>query len=641
MVEVGAAQQIDVRIGDVSRSAVIIGDHATVQAPDGVEVIRIVEPARAAALPKPRLRKPPIALKPGSGRAPLGRDGECATARRAARGEPVQFCGPDGIGKSALVRQVAREAHEVVFLSARRRSLDDLGPLLFGAFWECDQPFVPAPADVAGYLADREVLIVLDDVELDRDEVELLLDLAPRCTWVLAGVERTLWAPGRAVPLTGLSPAAGAALIRRELGRDLTGSESAAAAAIATALAGHPQRLVEAAAIAGDGHATLEQLARAPETVRGDAYALTDTQLRILAVLAAAAGEAVATEHVAAVAGQSHAADVLAGLERLGWAKSASPRYRLMRRLPPGSPQPPVVELMHHLTRHAAAGVATADDGQAIEGVLAQGVHDGHWDDGVALARAAERPMATAGLLGSWERVLDLGERAALQSNRERDAAFFLHERGSRAMCLRDDDVARDLLTRALEQRERIHDDSGAELTRRNLDQLRGGGGGPWRPGTGLTLAAVAALVAAAIAVLLLTGGGDDTEPSRSSRPGAPEQGSAPAPGNAQPPGGATERPAGPPPAIEIASPTQTEYRADEKIVADYRCSTAAEGVRIVSCEGNVRSGGSIDMTPGDRTFAVDAEDSAGQRTRREVAYSVAEPPPPPPPPEAEESPIP
>jgi hypothetical protein len=605
-----------------------------------VKVVRIVDDQRR---PAPRLRPRPVSVRPAGVRDPVGRESERALAASAAPGSPLEFRGPDGIGKTALLKYHAHEApgpdDGVVFLSARRRSLDDLGPSLFDAFWECDGDYVPSPIQLGRFLADRAALIVLDDVGLDRNDVDLLLGLAPRSAWLLAGLDRTLWGRGNSAVLAGLTPGAGAELIAAQLGTELSPHDRSAAEQIARALDGHPQRLIEVAAIVADGHSTLELLAGSAGGVHTAPYALSDSQLRLLSVLAAAGGAAVATEHVAAVAGDADAARGLAALERQGFAKSQSPRYRLAGGPPNAAPDPPVAALVERLTAQTRAGRPIADDAEAIEGALNEGAARGHWEAAIGLARAAERPLARAGLLGSWERVLWLGEGAARSAGRPADAAWFLHQLGSRAMCVDAPAQAGELLRRALDERERIRDHDGAELTRHNLEQLHGGGppGGngnhPWHPRTGPTLAAAAVVVAAGVGIALIVHGDDGDSGTAQTPAGSTQQPNRTTPANQTP--GATAPPVrgttattAPPvkelPIVLIATPDQgAVYPVESTVIADYKCTTRAEGRRIVACEGTVPPGQPIDTSRGPHSFTVTGRDDAGTEATQDVAYEA------------------
>jgi hypothetical protein len=70
-------------------------------------------------------------------------------------------------------------------------------------------------------LRDEQALVVLDDVDLEREEVEALMNAAPASEFLSAATERRLWSGGRTIALRGLPPEEALALIERELGRSL------------------------------------------------------------------------------------------------------------------------------------------------------------------------------------------------------------------------------------------------------------------------------------------------------------------------------------------------------------------------------------------------------------------------------------
>lgn len=79
-----------------------------------------------------------------------------------------------------------------------------------------------------------------------------------------------------------------------------------------------------------------------------------------------------------------------------------------------------------------------------------------------------------------------------------------------------------------------------------------------------------------------------------------------------------------PPPSITVTAPAAgAVYTQGQSVLADYSCS-AAVGVRLVSCEGDVPSGSPLDTsTVGERTFSVRAKDDAGHSSSVSRSYTV------------------
>ncbi len=508
------------------------------QTPKGAKVTVI----QAGGAPAPRLRAVPIAYHPAARTEAFGREEELALAGSASAESPVQLYGGEGIGKTTLLKLAAERASPppegVVLESVRRRSLDEVQVKLYADFWECDVPFLPDPAQVGGFLIDREALVIVDDCELDREDLDGLLEGAPRCTFVIGSEARALWSRGTARALSGLDPKAAVALLERELGEAVGKDQREDAEAIVERLDGRPQSLVETAALIQDGRASLQELTHDAGALdrRIDPETLTASQRRILGVLAALDGAALGAEHIAVLADAPRAASELAELERHGWVKSQSPRYRLARDLPEGLALAPESgfpgRLLDHLAvcaRGQAKPAAIAAEGEAIEAALALGADSGRWRDALPLAVVAGTGLALAGAWSSSRSVLTSGLTAARALASEPAEAYFLHQLGSFALCRGESEAASSQLGAALEIRQRLGDREGAELTRHNLGQIGGGpgsdgggdgGGGPWRPRLGVTLAVLAALGALILGAVLLTGNGGAPEPAaKKSRP--------------------------------------------------------------------------------------------------------------------------
>ena len=75
-------------------------------------------------------------------------------------------------------------------MPARHQSSADLQQLIFDAFYESEEIWKPTEAEIRRGLQEKQALILLDDVQLSRDELEQLLDIAPRCTFAVATRER-------------------------------------------------------------------------------------------------------------------------------------------------------------------------------------------------------------------------------------------------------------------------------------------------------------------------------------------------------------------------------------------------------------------------------------------------------------------
>jgi hypothetical protein len=649
MPEVGGAREVNVSFGDVEGSQLVFGDHNVIQTPEGAKVTFLHVDER----PLPRLRRLPLSYAGRDGDL-VGRKDELGLAGAAAAESPLQIYGGSGIGKTTLLRAVAARkvaaAEGVVLLSTRRRDFDEIAAKLYTAFWESSPPYLPTPAEIEPYLRDREALILLDDCGLDRDDVDSLLDLAPRSTFVLTCERQTLWARGSAFVLQGLDPEAAVELLERQLGRQLEGGELAAAERLVARVEGGPQRLVEAAAAVSSGQATLAALADG-----GDAQVpLTEPERRILVTLNLLDGAALGSERVAAVTEVPDAAERLAQLERRGWVKSASPRYRLVRELPfdADSSTGGDGELYHRLlneltlwTERQQAPGEVADEAEAVEAALARAANARDWKQALALAQAAEQQLARAGAWVSWRRVLATGVKSAVMVESSTAEARMRHQLGSLELCLGERDRARTLLEQALALREDLQEEKGAALTRHNLDQLDGGGNGDTDGGDhgdgggGLSqvlrlpaLGAVLAVVGAAIALIALLGG-EETPTDPAGGQGVQIDGAGSGAGGSGAGGGSGGGGTGTgsaddvTPEIVVTSPVEGgTYSRGSEDVAEYSCEDSGSGIEL--CDGSVPIGEPFERSPGPHVFEVRAVDKAGNETTKRIGYSVDEPEP-------------
>ena len=427
----------------------------------------------------------------------LGRDDEVALARAAVAGrEPVQFHGPRGSGKTALLRHVAHAStgacpEGIVYFRAAGTSLDDLLQTLFDVLFETDLPTKRTPGQLASDLAGWEVLFVLDDLGLDEDELETLLDIVPMSVFVLSSARRTLWNAGEGAELRGLPLDAALALYEARLRRPLSDGARAAFAGRWAALEGLPQLLVKdaealraatpgASQPAGPGAATSQAAA-------GGGPELTADDRELLTLTAALGGVPLGTQALAELSHQPDAAARLASLEDRGLTQSHSPRYSATGPSSPLLQDVAAVQLRQRMLayfidraeRGAIDRERPRDDLDPIVALLRWGQTAAPHADVLRLARASDTIAAGAGLWDAWRTILDIGLQSARAIGDRDGEAWALHQLGTRALCLEDELAANRLLREALRLRRAIGDRVGAANTQHNMHFLPGGPAGP------------------------------------------------------------------------------------------------------------------------------------------------------------------
>jgi hypothetical protein len=502
-------------------------------------VVNIVAPEQQ---PRPRPRPSPVFLRPQPVPELLDREAELGGAVSALESDlPVEFSGEEGVGKTTLVRHMAyhssadRFPDGVVYHFVRHKPVPDMLQSLFDAFYESDVPLKPTDAEIRHSLENKKALILLDDVELPRAEVESLMDAVPRCTFVLASEKRRLWREGHPVALQGLPLDDGLALVERELGRPLAQEERTGAEDLCTALEGHPLRILQAVALAQEEGRSLAEMAQrmqAPDAsdvlITGNLASLSESEQRVLAALAALAGAPLDADHLASLAGLVDAAPILQKLHSRGLVEAHSPRYSLAGGLDEDLGQrwnlgPWRERALTHFTTwtedHRSEPDALLEEAEAILELLRWGIDARRWAEVLRLGQAVEGALTLSGQWGGWAQVLEWVLQAAEALGNQGAEAWALHQVGTRAFCLGEADAARNFLTQALELREALGDRIGAAITRHNLDLLLGPPPPPEgppepppeAPPDGLSLpiiALVSVVLVAVVGVVIVIGGG-------------------------------------------------------------------------------------------------------------------------------------
>jgi hypothetical protein len=433
---------------------------------------------RVQGVEPPRRRTTPVLLRPRDFQDLRGRDTEVGRAIDALVGGGfIEFHGTPGVGKSVVLRNVANRAEiaagdGVLYLARGSEPLHDLLQFLFDALYEADASLRPTDADLERLLVDCAPVIVLDDADIGRDDLERLLALVPKGRFLLAAVERNLWGEGTAVSLPGLAPGAALAVFERGLGRPLSEAERPRAEALCAALGGHPLHILQAAAAASAG--TWPPAAAVP---RPDVASLPELERRVLAVVVAA-GAPLHVDRIAAVIGTDGVAEAAARLEDAGLLKSASPRYALAEPLDdavvatldlPRWRQRLLGHLVIWVEQNRNSPDVVIRDLDPILAVISGPAAEAEPALGLRLARGAEGALILAKRFERWAGLLRVEEGLAQASRDSSALGWVRHQEGTRALALKDDKLARTALREALTIREELHDDAGAAVTRHNL----------------------------------------------------------------------------------------------------------------------------------------------------------------------------
>ncbi len=439
---------------------------------------------RAQIHPRPT----PILLGPGMARGLLDRREELTVALAAVDvGLSIVVSGDPGVGKTAFLRQLAHQSGAaafvdgVVYLAARHQSSADLRQRIFEAFYETTNVCKPTESQIRRALQATQALILLDDVDLAPDELDQVLDVAPRSAFAIVARERSDGSGARAVVLRGLPTNEAVVLLEREVGRTLNVSERSAAATLCTTVEGHPLRIRQLAALIRDQKVAIEELARdlAPEHLLPEVMASIDEkQRRVLLAMAALPNVRLQLHHVAGLAEVTDIEPLIGMLAQRGLVVRSESRYRLAHgvcdRLRHSEDLNPWVNrAITYFTawaeRYRRSQDTLLEDGEALLRVQQYASEMRRWGEVLRLGQLLECALVVGARWGAWAITLEHCLAAAKAMGDRSAEAWALHEGGTRAVCLGEAVTARTLLSQALSLRETMDDSDATAASRRNL----------------------------------------------------------------------------------------------------------------------------------------------------------------------------
>lgn len=489
------AQTANIRVEGSVEGSIVVGDNNfVVNANHGTIIYK-------QAAPQVRLRQ----FAPQPPRAPRGFVNRSAELSKLedwiASNEIVLIHAPDGMGKSALLRQAARSEaarampNGVILLEppgfeSQSLGADDVFQQLFEALFESDPPLKVDSVTARTYLSNTRPLVVLDEVPLPPMLQRSLPDLIPQGAFLLSA---DLPAGGdfQRLPLGPLP--------RDESARMLAERAGGAPDETLKYICGLLEDISLAVTITGNlmretgmtPEETLDALGSIPvggmdpfAIALDRAYTLVFNKLgeaerKVLSAAALTPGVSLSSEWFSVVLG----ANVDAAIERLkalGLLYANSPRLRL----PPGfrlmarrrslfKEETIFPKLVMYLLEGAGRGneFIIGELGNFL-GALDWAVRAGRFADVISLARTLAPLLCLRGLWDAWGRVLDFALHAAVRLGDRAAEAWALHESGARLAGLGNISQANELFRRALNLRQKLGDDVGETYTRHNLELL-------------------------------------------------------------------------------------------------------------------------------------------------------------------------
>jgi energy-coupling factor transporter ATP-binding protein EcfA2 len=198
----------------------------------------------------------------------LGRQAEIETSLAALKArQHVELCGESGIGKTTLLRHLSHHPHVttshadgILYLTEHQPASDRL-QTLFDLFYSTTPAYRPSDEEISQALADKQLLILLDDPKLSPEDLQRLMTTLPDSTFVIASLAQRSQGKAQVIELEGLPFAESLALMERELGQSIPSERLKAAESIWQVLQGHPHQLLQTAAMVREDKASLLQVA--------------------------------------------------------------------------------------------------------------------------------------------------------------------------------------------------------------------------------------------------------------------------------------------------------------------------------------------------------------------------------------------
>ncbi|MCG2785797.1 MAG: ATP-binding protein [Anaerolineae bacterium] len=481
------------------------------------------------------------ALVPAPPRAPRGFVNRSAELARLeswiSAHEIILLHAPDGLGKTALLKQAANSAAArampdgVILLESVDASGQALGPedviqRLFDALFESNPPLKVNATSARTYLSNTRPLVLFDEVPLTPALQNALPDLLPQGALILAA-DLPTGGDFERLAIKSLPRAEALSLLSDRAAITVNDAIRPTLDALCALLDDAPLALTITGNVLRETtdspDAALSFLQSTPDSSpdrlrcaldRGFAYAfsrLSADEQKVLSAAALTPSTSNSPDWLSYALGGVPVTAALERLQALGLLYANSPRLRL----PPGFRAPARREaekrleeksLLAKLAEYLLANQSQPGFVAAELGNFAGALRASSGQTALSLARAIDPYLTLNGLWDLWGRALDSALEAAQLLGDRSAKAWSLHQMGTRLLGLGDKARASLLLRQAIQVREAIGDAAGAAYSRHNLNRLK-----PVpiaKPATFKPLAGLFAIFATLAATLTVLAGG-------------------------------------------------------------------------------------------------------------------------------------
>ena len=408
--------------------------------------------------------------------------------------QPVNVSGVAGIGKSTLLKRLVHILRPeqfvdgIHYLHAYNRKMEDLLQDLFSTFYTSNRAAIPNRAQLQGFLQELTALLVIDDIDLNPDEIQVMLDMAPNCMFVVASTQQILRSGLRTVRLGRLPESDAVTLFESALGRVLNENERQIVCEISAMLKGHPQSLYWLAATTRQDGLILAEVREKLRVMsmqgllQESIQSLSDRQKKILAMLTAIESRPLTQAHIAALLPGEPVQAALNALTARGLIQTQNQSSRISESFAGELAQSwRLGQWEQAITRYFVNWLAQKPSLRAIEEVkdtlwilMEKAAQRRDWSAVISLGRTLEHLFIISGYWHAWYEVLQYLLGAARNLADHHLEGWVLHQLGSRSLCLGATNQASSFLQQAAAIRKSIGDHAGLQITQHNLSIVTG-----------------------------------------------------------------------------------------------------------------------------------------------------------------------